>query len=283
VIVVSHCLGGSREDYAYLGNAWAAHGYVSVHLEHVGSDVAERQGLRQKNHLKRVFEDVQNTVDRANDVIFALNQLAIVNRENPKLAGRLDLTRIGLAGHAFGSLTTLNVAGEPVPTAKGQMSFTDPRVKAVLAMSTPVPQQHDALDQYYRPIHVPVMHMTGTRDESPFGTTHIADRRLPYDHISGVDQYLITFRDADHMVYTGHKLPLGERRKDPAIQALVVRCSLLFWDAYLKDDPQTRAALAAGELKTIVGGQAAVEWKLAGGQQPAVSGQQPAVSGGQQL
>ena len=59
--------------------------------------------------------------------------------------------------------------------------------------------------------------MTGTRDESPFGTTHIADRRLPFDHIAGVDQYLIIFRDADHMVYAGHKLALGERQ-DPAIK-----------------------------------------------------------------
>jgi predicted dienelactone hydrolase len=40
VIVFSHGLGGSREGYEYLGQYWASHGYVSVHLQHLGSDTA---------------------------------------------------------------------------------------------------------------------------------------------------------------------------------------------------------------------------------------------------
>jgi len=40
VIVFSHGLGGSRDGYEYLGRHWASHGYVSVHLQHLGSDDA---------------------------------------------------------------------------------------------------------------------------------------------------------------------------------------------------------------------------------------------------
>src|SRR5882672_6583070 len=40
VIIFSHGLGGSREGYEYLGQYWASHGYVSVHLQHAGSDDA---------------------------------------------------------------------------------------------------------------------------------------------------------------------------------------------------------------------------------------------------
>ena len=40
VIIFSHGLGGSREGYQYLGRHWASHGYVSVHLQHLGSDQA---------------------------------------------------------------------------------------------------------------------------------------------------------------------------------------------------------------------------------------------------
>src|SRR6266849_1411763 len=40
VIIFSHGLGGSREGYEYLGRHWAASGYVSVHLQHPGSDNA---------------------------------------------------------------------------------------------------------------------------------------------------------------------------------------------------------------------------------------------------
>ena len=38
VIVFSHGLGGSRDGYRYLGERWASRGYVSVHLQHPGSD-----------------------------------------------------------------------------------------------------------------------------------------------------------------------------------------------------------------------------------------------------
>ena len=38
VIVFSHGLGGTREAYEYLARQWAANGYVSVHLQHPGSD-----------------------------------------------------------------------------------------------------------------------------------------------------------------------------------------------------------------------------------------------------
>src|SRR5581483_4684895 len=48
VIVFSHGLGGSREGYEYLGNYWASHGYVSVHLQHLGSDDSVWKGLPQE-------------------------------------------------------------------------------------------------------------------------------------------------------------------------------------------------------------------------------------------
>src|SRR5215472_14384156 len=40
LLLVSHGLGGSREGYAYLGRYWASAGYVSVHVQHLGSDEA---------------------------------------------------------------------------------------------------------------------------------------------------------------------------------------------------------------------------------------------------
>ena len=38
MIVFSHGLGGTRDGYEYLGRHWASYGYVSVHLQHKGSD-----------------------------------------------------------------------------------------------------------------------------------------------------------------------------------------------------------------------------------------------------
>ena len=38
VVLFSHGLGGSREGSAFLGDHWAARGYVAVFLQHPGSD-----------------------------------------------------------------------------------------------------------------------------------------------------------------------------------------------------------------------------------------------------
>ena len=38
IVIFSHGLGGSREGYEYLGRHWAGCGYVSVHMQHIGSD-----------------------------------------------------------------------------------------------------------------------------------------------------------------------------------------------------------------------------------------------------
>ena len=38
IVLFSHGLGGNREGYAYLGEHWAARGYLAVFLQHPGSD-----------------------------------------------------------------------------------------------------------------------------------------------------------------------------------------------------------------------------------------------------
>lgn len=38
LVVFSHGIGGSRDGYSYLGRYLAAHGYGSLHVQHVGSD-----------------------------------------------------------------------------------------------------------------------------------------------------------------------------------------------------------------------------------------------------
>src|SRR5258708_34347658 len=40
VVLFSHGLGGSRESNAFMGDHWAARGYVAVFMQHSGSDDA---------------------------------------------------------------------------------------------------------------------------------------------------------------------------------------------------------------------------------------------------
>jgi dienelactone hydrolase len=255
VIVFSHGLGGSRNGYEYLGRHWASWGYVSVHVEHLGSDTtALAKGGRLLKNLKEAAGDPRNAVARPLDVRFVLDQLEKLNQGSSPLAHRLDLTRIGMAGHSFGSWTTMAVAGQGG-------NFTEPRFKAAIAMSTPVPKQKD-YDRVYRGVHIPILHMTGTEDDSPIGETKAAERRIAYDHIQGVDQYLVTFQGGDHMIFSGRRILEGDRAKDPLFHSLILQGTTAFWDAYLKGDAAAKDWLAKGGYAAALGADGKLEEKL---------------------
>jgi hypothetical protein len=145
-------------------------------------------------------------------------------------------------------------------------------VKAAIAMSPPVPRDavgnNDRLDRVYAHIHIPCLHMTGTLDEAVIGDTPAADRRLPFDHIpAGSDQYLVTFKDGDHMIFSGRTRqgPLagnGPAEKDPMFQDLIRQSTTAFWDAYLRDDAKARAWLSQGGFARALAADGKLEMKV---------------------
>lgn len=246
VIIFSHGLGGSREAYEFLGRYWAERGYVSVHLQHLGSDAAVWQDTPATNlmtNMRKAAANLDNVSNRPLDVSFAIDQLEKWNREDSPLKNRLDLARIGMAGHSFGSFTTLAIAGQVFITPGGrEISFADPRVKAAVAMSSPVPARKDTLDRAFGKIKIPVLHMTGTEDYSPIGETHPEERRVPFDHIHGADQFLLTLNGGDHMIFAGRTTTLTPE-KEKLFKDLICESSTVFWDAYLKGDAKAKAWL----------------------------------------
>jgi hypothetical protein len=258
VIVLSTGLGRSLDDCDYLGHHWARCGYVSVHVQHKGSDIDVRRGtIRPKKELQKAFYDSQNIRNRPLDIIFVIDQLERMQRESDSLANRCDLTRIGVSGHDFGAQTVLGLAGQVLP---GQLVLTEPRVKAVVAMSSPVPLGQVPLDVAYGNISRPCLHITGTADNSIVGTTQASQRRLPFDHVTGADQYLVTFYGSDHLVYSGHRRPANAY--DATFQRLIAECSTVFWDAYLKDNVGAKEWLASDSLRNHLSGAGWAEKKL---------------------
>jgi predicted dienelactone hydrolase len=77
VVIFSHGLGGSRDGYEYLGRYWASHGFVSVHVQHLGSDASVWQGsATPRQALKAAAMDVRNAAERPLDISFAIDQLS---------------------------------------------------------------------------------------------------------------------------------------------------------------------------------------------------------------
>lgn len=264
VIIFSHGLGGSREGYEYLGRHWASHGYVSMHLQHLGSDdvVWRDAALGDKMAaMRKATADPRNAINRPLDVSFAIDQLERLNKEKSPFQKRLDLERIGVAGHSFGAFTTLAIVGETfLPRSGKESALTDPRVKAAIPMSAPVSSNRPRLEAAFAKIKIPCLHMTGTKDSSPIGDTTPEERRLPFDHSHGSDQFLITFTDGDHMIFSGRGRLLA-KEKDQQFQKLICASSTAFWDAYLRGNAQAKAWLV-NDFKSELGSDGTFEVKL---------------------
>ena len=263
LIVFSHGTGGSRAGYAFLGEHWASHGYASLHVQHLGSDQAVWQ--RQPEPMKRMKAAAMNPENAANrpaDVSFAIDEAERLQAGDSPLAGRLDLARIGLAGHSFGAHTAMAVAGQLLLGPEGQeLSLGDSRVKAAIAMSPQAPRRIELADRLYSPIKIPCFHMTGTHDESPLGLTSVAHRRVAFDHIRGGDQYLLIFADGDHMVFADRR-GRSHAERDALLHRLIQAASTAFWDAYLKNDAEAKAWLAGPGFLGVLGEQGTLEKKL---------------------
>jgi predicted dienelactone hydrolase len=252
VIIFSHGLGGSREGYSYLGQYWASHGYVSVHITHHGSDTeaAMANGLDQfKQTAEAIATDPMNALDRVKDVSFIIDQLTGANAdEKSPLFHRMDLSRIGMAGHSYGASTTMLVCGE---LSHSGHTFTEDRIKCAIAMSPPVSVPKAMYDRTYAGVKIPLFVMTGTRDDSPIGESKAVDRRVPFDHVKDIPAYLIIFQDADHLLFSGkHRVKQATDDRD---QQLVLQGSVAFWDAYLRGNEEAKKWLCNGAFEKQVG------------------------------
>lgn len=266
VIVFSHGLGGSRAGYHYLGNHWASHGYIAIHVQHRGSDSEVWQQAQRGDfiaEMRAAAQRPENAVNRPQDVRFAIDQLERLEQDQVQLGGRIDRRRIGVGGHSFGAYTALAVAGQTFPGIGGRdVRVGDPRVRAFVAMSPPGPRKKDALDRMYGSIGIPGLHLTGTRDTSPIGITEVQDRRIPFDHIAAADQFLVVYRGGDHMFFAGRERTRANAQ-DAALLELTEAVTTAFWDAYLKDDAPAQQWLAGDGFSQLLGERGKLEKKLA--------------------
>jgi predicted dienelactone hydrolase len=265
VIIFSHGLGGTREGYEYLGRHWASHGYVSVHLQHIGSDDSawRGQGAQIMQAMRQAAADPSNAINRPLDVRFAIDQMEKLNKQDDSpFKGRLDLENIGMAGHSFGAYTTLAVAGQTFVLPRGgEQQFADPRVKAAIAMSAPVPRNKEQRAKAFSSIKIPCLHMTGTEDTSPINDTTAEERLIPFQHAKLADAYLINFKGGDHMIFSGR----GRMRAKPSdarFQELIRQSAIAFWDGYLKGDAKAKAWLAEGGFEKVMGADGTFEKKV---------------------
>ncbi len=233
LLVYSHGLGVSAEAFAYLGNAWASRGVVSLFIRHPETDESLWRGkVRPMATLKEAYKIYWSGRDRAVAITSAIDYVFSVHSFPGPLGCDVDLENIAVAGNDLGALAALLVAGQ-LPPDNGA-SLYDSRVSAVLVMSPPVFCEANQGESVYQGVKVPVMVITGTEDDGVVGVTKAYQRRIPFDSIQGVDRYLIVLKGGDHRVYGGRKLT--QQNSDSLFQASIRILSSDFLSAYAQGE-----------------------------------------------
>jgi predicted dienelactone hydrolase len=258
LIVFSHGLGWSRDSYRYFGELWASHGYLCLNVEHPGTDLSLwRKGAPPLGELRRLSTDPQVRLDRVLDVRFALDRLP-----QAPWGGRADLGLVGVAGHSYGAHTVLTLAGQAMTMPDGRAGQArDPRVRAMLLLSPAPPRDPPGLSygQILSAVAIPGLHvMGGTHDRSPMGFTDPAERRVPYDHIHGADQYLLVLDGARHATFSREFVSSPDDPDRLRVLTRTGQVSLTFWDAVLRGDTAARTWLRGG---VDVAEEGSWEWK----------------------
>lgn len=252
VVLFSHGLGGTRDGGSAWGEAWVAAGFVVVHLQHPGSDLAavkavtdsfsDRAGLRRA-------AGPQQLMARLRDVRFALDELARRRRAG---TGRWATARpdaVGMSGHSFGAHTTLGTAGQSYP---GFAGMTEPRLAAFVAFSPSLPAAGNAQQAFTR-ITRPMLCLTGTRDDDVAGTGATPQQRMAvFDALPSGHKAQLVLQDADHMTFggqTGRAAEIIPRESiapslQPQHHALVAAITTDWWRAQLMNDAAAKARLA---------------------------------------
>jgi dienelactone hydrolase len=236
LVVFSHGIGGSREGYKYLGRYFAANGYASLHLQHVGSDRQLWFG-NPFSLLGRLGDAANETeaIDRVRDLSFALDQL---------LAGdfgpAVDRRRIIAAGHSYGANTTMLAAGAVVERDGKKMQMRDPRIKAAILLSAPPFYGAGDPGAILSGIDIPTLHITATGDDIqiPGYYSGVNDRIEVYQAIGRdrrAPKALAVFKDGSHSIFTD-RLGTGGIELNPKVKAATRDLAVAFMNSVFEQD-----------------------------------------------
>ncbi|BAQ60636.1 probable lipoprotein signal peptide [Geminocystis sp. NIES-3708] len=217
VIVFSHGLGSSPDDYAENLKHTASYGFLVAAPQHIGSDAT---------YFKEMFEglnknifDRDEFINRPKDISFVIDELE--RRNQGEFQGKLNLKNIGLSGHSFGGYTVLAVAGATIDFDYLQQScdrlysgfnpaillqcralelprenynFRDPRVSAVFA-GNPV-NRFIFGEKGISKINIPVMLGSGSDDPA---TPPAFEQAVPFIWLNTPNKYWALIEGQAHV------------------------------------------------------------------------------------
>ncbi|MGW1894036.1 alpha/beta hydrolase family protein [Streptomyces sp. NPDC002004] len=248
VVVFSHGFGWSMNGYAPLADHWAAHGFVVVQPTHLDSRTLAIPA--QDPRTPRIWRY------RIEDITHVLDGLDALEASVPSLAGRVDTSRIAVAGHSWGAQTVSALLGARVLDADGVPGddMSDPRVKAgvLLALTglgddlTPFAAEHfPFMKPSFATMSTPALIVAGDHDQSHLSTRGPDWFTDPYTYSPG-GKSLLTLFGAEHSLggIPGHDVA-ETTDENPARVALIQQLTTAFLHSALQDDDAGWKAVTA--------------------------------------
>ncbi len=253
IVMFSHGLGGARTNNAFLGNHWAARGYVAIFVQHPGSDESVWRNLaltERMSAMQQAASPIQ-LVARCLDVSRVIDELQRWNQmtDHP-LHQKLDLEKIGMTGHSFGAHTTQALCGQNFPLVRER--YRDKRLKCAIAFSPSSPLRGSAKESF-ADVQVPWLLMTGTRDTVPIGGQTVESRLAVYPNLpDSIAKFELVLYEAEHSAFSERSLPNERGRRNPNHHRAILAISSAFLDAFLKEDDAAKNWLVTDQVKSVL-------------------------------
>lgn len=271
VIVFCHGALGSNEVGDPLVAYWGSHGYIVIRptfgdsAKYLSAEqIAKARSASDLVNSKHVFKQWDQRPQDVSHIIDALPDLA---EQLKPLAGKIDMKRIAVAGHSYGALTTMQIAGlaQVNPQTREITDFRDKRVSATVMISPQGPTEMITVDSF-KAMAGPLLMITGDNDGTPIrGREHQSGkwRAEAFEHTAPGDKYLLWIDGAYHGFggINGRGRYSGAGPAAPDHVNLVKTTALAMFDAYVKQDEAAKAYLTTQRVAAASAGLAQLKAK----------------------